>query len=140
MAVRGREQHPVLYPRGSVLAPEYGPDRVLEATGEEVGLPHGVAVPRREARVQADRLVHVTCATLGLAEVPGPASEPHLEISGARVQRERAIELRPDPVRQGGVDSSAFEAAIGQAAWGGICAGPASATGAVSSAMASTCM
>src|SRR3954453_16028627 len=40
--------------------------------------------------------------------------------------------LDEDPVRQGGVDSSAFEAATGQAAWGGICAGSASATGAVS--------
>src|SRR4051812_41817136 len=45
-----------------------------------------------------------------------------------------------DPVRQGGVDSSAFEAAIGQAAWGGICAGSGSVAGVISSAMASTCM
>ena len=45
-----------------------------------------------------------------------------------------------DRVRQGGVDSSAFEVAIGHAAWGGIWAGSASAAGAVSSAMASTCM
>jgi hypothetical protein len=45
-----------------------------------------------------------------------------------------------DPVRQAGVDSSAFEVAIGHAAWGGIWAGSGSAAGGVSSAMASTCM
>src|SRR3954449_4188896 len=43
--------------------------------------------------------------------------------------------LSLDPVRQGGVDSSAFEAAIGQAAWGGICAGLGSVAGVTSSAM-----
>ena len=45
-----------------------------------------------------------------------------------------------DRVRQAGVDSSAFEVAIGHAAWGGIWAGSGSAAGGASSAMASTCM
>src|SRR6478609_2405016 len=45
-----------------------------------------------------------------------------------------------DRVRQGGVDSSAFEVAIGHAAWGGIWAGSGSVAGVISSAMASTCM
>ena len=44
-----------------------------------------------------------------------------------------------DRVRQGGVDSSAFEVAIGHAAWGGIWAGSGSVAGVISSAMASTC-
>jgi hypothetical protein len=52
----------------------------------------------------------------------------------------RGLAPKRDPVRQGGVDSSAFEVAIGQAAWGGICAGSGSVAGVTSSAMASTCM
>jgi len=52
-------------------------------------------------------------------------------------QRRRAF---LDRVRQGGVDSSAFEVAIGHAAWGGIWAGSGSVAGVISSAMASTCM
>ena len=45
-----------------------------------------------------------------------------------------------DRARQGGVNSSSSEVAIGHAALGGICAGSARRLGAVSSAMASTCM
>src|SRR2546423_12038500 len=52
---------------------------------------------------------------------------------GKKANCQSLVSLTLDPVRQGGVDWSAFEAAIGQAAWGGIWAG--SATGAASSAM-----
>ena len=51
-----------------------------------------------------------------------------------------ALARHPDRVRQAGVNSSAFEVAIGHAAWGGIWAGSGSAAGGASSAMASTCM
>jgi RNA-directed DNA polymerase len=53
---------------------------------------------------------------------------------------EADLDPAADRVRQAGVDSSAFEVAIGHAAWGGIWAGSGSAAGGASSAMASTCM
>ena len=65
---------------------------------------------------------------------------PSVERTNMHDRRDANRDRLKDRARQGGVDLSGCEVAIGHAAWGGIWAGSGSVAGVISSAMASTCM
>jgi hypothetical protein len=85
-------------------------------------------------------------STLAYPSMAGPAPEPQPSAPAAPTILDYSASNKappaatPDHVRQRGVKWLVVEVTIGQAALGGICAGSASAVGAASSAMPSSCM